>query len=60
MSYPVDLEEVTTQTLVSELARRKNNHLAGKCHYCGRDLKSDPPCKMTNVHSGRDTDGIFT
>lgn len=60
MSYPVDLEEMTTQSLKTELARRRNYHEAGACHYCGKEYKSVPSCKMTDVHSGRDTDGIFT
>lgn len=50
MSYPIDLDEYATSTLVAELKRRKTRRALGKCHYCGRALCSSPMCKIPAAH----------
>lgn len=53
MSYPMDLDEYTTDALERELAERKKRHAAGVCSYCVRDHGTRPACKFPLRHSGK-------
>jgi hypothetical protein len=50
MSYPKDLEEYTDEQLAEEQHRRQLCRRAGKCSYCNRPLRSEPACKMNELH----------
>lgn len=54
MSYPMDLDEYTTDQLQRELDERKKRHAAGKCSYCVRDHDTSPACKFPRRHDGRE------
>lgn len=55
MSYPRDLDEISTAELKEELRRRRQSAATGCCCYCGRKTWSIPDCKMIDMH--RDTEG---
>lgn len=54
MSYPRDLDEISTKELKAELDRRANCGLRNQCHYCKRPLKSEPSCKMVDAHNDKE------
>jgi hypothetical protein len=49
VSYPLDLDEMSTPRLLNELAHRRKLRNAGKCDYCGRD-PGTPSCKFPERH----------
>lgn len=53
MSYPVDLDEISTSQLRAELARREDLRAKGLCPYCARGM-DETPCKMASMHKGED------
>lgn len=54
MSYPRDVDEISTAALRAELLRREEQWQKGLCHYCLRVLKSVPSCRMVFVHAGKE------
>lgn len=48
MSYPVDLDEISTGKLRAELERRDTLRRKGRCTYCERLWSQclDKPCKF--------------
>ena len=49
MSFPQSLDEIPTDKLIVELARRKSEVAAGLCSYCGR-TPGERPCKFPERH----------
>jgi hypothetical protein len=49
MTYPIDLDEMSTHRLLKELANRRKLRNAGKCDYCGR-VPTTSPCKFPERH----------
>lgn len=54
MSYPLSLDEITSEKLKKELDRRFALKRKGRCHYCERPLYSEPTCKMVQFHQDED------
>lgn len=50
MSYRLDLDEMSTETLVEELRRRGEQLSLGNCTYCGRSPEANT-CKLEDVHN---------
>lgn len=52
MGYQLSLDEMNTDTIATELARRIAHFNSGKCHYCGKLIDEDPTCKLYATHRG--------
>lgn len=52
MSYPKDLDEYTTDELVSEINQRDTRLARGKCTYCNYEL-AKCTCKLSRSNEER-------
>ena len=52
MSYPMGLDEYTTERLQKEIDERKARHNSGLCTYCERPHGKLPACKFPERHNG--------
>jgi len=50
MGYSRGIDELTTKELKDELARRKKAKIEGLCSYCGRKVRTVPPCRFPDRH----------
>lgn len=50
MGYQLDLDEMSSESLLEELHRRKADHAKGLCDYCHRPVGVKPSCKFPERH----------
>lgn len=50
MSYQLDLDEFTDESLENEIERRLSHYRKGECPYCKRLGNAEPSCKETDQH----------